>query len=105
MSTHHDSIPENLIPDDQIQPVLDLYEQGMYLQAYELTKPWGPIESWRGPGAVILGARMAANLGSIRMSAWMIRRAYRLYPEHPESHYYHAYTMFRTRGNGSGWMP
>lgn len=94
---------ENHIPKDRIQPVLDLYEQGLYVQVFRQTESWGPIESWRGPEAIILGARMAANLGSIRMSAWLIRRAYRLHPDYAESHYYHAYTMFRTRGPYRTW--
>lgn len=78
--------------------MLELYERGLYLQAYQATLPWGPVTTWRGTRATILGGRLASNLGGARLSNWLMRQAWRRDPDDADARYYYAYTLWRLRG-------
>ncbi len=91
------------IPLEQVQAVLDLYEQGLYLQAYRASESWGPFSQWGGVRARILAGRLAANLGAVRQSHWLIRCAWRSDPSDAEARYYYGYKLWRTRGPLFAW--
>ena len=59
--------PQGVISPEQRQAVFALYDQGLYLQAYELARSFAPLHEWRGTDARILAGRMAGNLGSQRL--------------------------------------
>lgn len=76
------------ITESELLPIRALYESGKYLTAYEAaTDAFGPLESWRGPEAMVLAGRMAANLGAPRLGQEIFLRAYRLYPNHDAVRY------------------
>jgi tetratricopeptide (TPR) repeat protein len=81
-----------------LQQVEGLYEQGLYLQAYELSRPFGPLASWRGEHGRVLAGRMANNLGSGRLGTALHWLAFREHPESPVAAYYHARTVLHRSG-------
>jgi tetratricopeptide (TPR) repeat protein len=70
--------------------ILDLYSHGLYLQAFHQAQALGPLDSWTGTGARLLAGRLTRQLGAPRLSRWLLLRAYRGQPTHPEAIYYHA---------------
>lgn len=70
--------------------VLDLYSQGLYLQAYRFGASLAPLKEWEGTSARLLAGRLARQLGAPRLSRWHLLKAYRGQPTHPEAIYYHA---------------
>jgi len=91
------------ITADQLRPVLDRYENGLYMQAYLASREWGPLHTWRGTKAVVFAGRLAVHLGASRLSNWLIRRAWRENPSDAEAQYYHAYCLWRLRGPYAAW--
>jgi len=70
----HDSVLDNI----QL-----LYDNGQYLKAWTLAKGLGPLKQWRGSREMVLGGRLAFNLGSRRLGTVMHRLALRKYPNDP----------------------
>src|SRR4051812_31144799 len=56
------------VAPEQLRAVLELYEQGQMLRAYELARSYGALTAWRGPGARALAGRLAENLGAPRVA-------------------------------------
>ena len=72
-----------VIPSERCQSIREAYEQGRYVQAYELGRAaWGLPPQWPGTDARILALRLAANLGAPRLADWLTRSAYRHDPGH-----------------------
>lgn len=65
---------------DQIQK---FYDGGQYLKAWEVSKLLGPLKQWRGSREMVLGGRLAFNIGSRRLGNVLHRLALRLYPDDP----------------------
>ncbi len=80
-----------------------LYDQGLYLQAYELGRAWGEVQHWPEPGGLVMGSRLAHHLGGGRLSDWLIRRAYRNSPHDGEALYFYAYAVLRRSGPYRAW--
>lgn len=59
-----------------------LYENGRYLDAWQLVRQAGPMEHWRGAEAQTFGYRLANNLGASRLGELLICRARREDPRH-----------------------
>lgn len=70
--------------------ILELYSQGLYLQAYHQAQALGPLRDWTGTAARLLAGRLSRQLGAPKLSRWLLLKAYRGQPTHPEAIYYHA---------------
>jgi cellulose synthase operon protein C len=92
-----------LVPTDQVERVLKLYENGLYLQAFHLAETMGPLKNWHGAEARILAGRMAGNLGSMRLADWHFVQAYRQDRRHPEAMWYFARYLLGMRGPLAAW--
>jgi tetratricopeptide (TPR) repeat protein len=95
--------PEAVLAPEQLASVLDLYEQGLYLQAYELGRSIAPLKAWGNTEARILAGRMAGNLGGPKLGDWHFVRAYRRAPDHPETCWYFANYLANRRGPLFAW--
>jgi tetratricopeptide (TPR) repeat protein len=93
-----------LITPEQRQAVFALYDQGLYLQAYQLGQSYAPLKDWRGTEARILAGRMAGNLGSGRLADWHFIHAYRQDPDHPDACWYFANYLAGRRGPLPAWQ-
>lgn len=96
-------IADVLVLPDQRERVFKLYDDGQYLQAYRLTESVGPLASWRGTEARILAARLAANLGSMRLADWHFVHAWRSDRRHPEAMWFFARYLLASRGPLAAW--
>src|SRR5262249_25288104 len=83
--------------------VQDLYEQGLYLQAYRLAEQIGPLNKWPGPSAKVLAGRLAMNLGGPRLGRRFHISAWRQAPDLPEVRYYYARVLLEKRGPLRAW--
>ncbi len=72
-----------LANDDTLSFIQKFYDDGQYLKAWQLSQQIGPLKQWRGSRAMILGGRLAFNLGSRRLGTVMHRLALRMYPNDP----------------------
>jgi len=91
------------ITADQLRPVIQQYEKGLYMQAYLASRAWGPLHTWRGTRALVFAGRLAVHLGASRLSNWLMRRAWRESPCDAEAQYFHAYCLWRLRGPYAIW--
>lgn len=94
---HHEVAPE------RVAQIKSLCQQGLFCQAYEAGKSIGPLVSWSGADAALLATRLAEQLGSSCLARWLDRRAYRRYPDHDNTKYYHAHYLARARGPYAAW--
>ncbi len=94
---------EIFISTEQLDRVFKLYEQGLYVQAYNLAETMGPLVHWRGSAARVLAGRLAGNLGSLRMADWHFIHAYRKDPRHPEAMWFFARYLLGRRGPYAAW--
>lgn len=92
------------IPTHQVEPILALYEQGRYLQAYARAHPLGPLDEWRGTSARLLAGRLAANLGAPELAHRLHVSAWRHDRTHPEARYYYARVLLERRGPLPTWQ-
>ena len=86
------------LTDELFNKIQDLYDQGLYLQAFENSKQVGPIEKWTGNRSRVLGARIANHVGSTRLGRVLLRLAHRHCPTDPEINYFHTFAMLGRRG-------
>jgi tetratricopeptide (TPR) repeat protein len=86
-----------------LKAVQDLYEAGLYLQAYERSRVCGPLRTWRGAEARIMAARLAGQLGAPRLGLWHRLRAWREAPHHPEVCCFRGYTVLEWEGPYEAW--
>src|SRR5436305_166144 len=91
------------IAPHSLTQVLDLYERGLYLQAYTLAQSLGPLEQWEGTDAQILAGRLAIQLGGRRLQKRLHRRAWREDRTHPEARYYRARIRLEQSGPLAAW--
>ena len=78
--------------------ILSLYEQGLFLKAFETSKQAGPLVKWKGNRSRVLAARISNHVGSTRLGRTLIRLAHRQCPTDPEIIYFHTYSMLGRRG-------
>lgn len=91
------------IATDDLRAAIELYEKGLYLQAFRSTADWGPLDMWAGTKATVFAGRLSVHLGASRLSNWLMRRAWRGDPTDPEAQYYFAYCLWRRRGPYYAW--
>src|SRR5262245_29506581 len=87
------------LPAELTAQILELYEQGLSLQAYQLGRAVAPLALWQPVEAQVLAGRLANQLGAPRLGRWLFRCAYRSAPQDPEAIYYHAYNVLQSRGS------
>ena len=78
--------------------VLELYERGELLAAFEAGRRLGPITSWPGTEGRVLAGRVAGQLGARRVSAALFLRAFRADRESALAGYYYTSTMLARHG-------
>lgn len=91
------------ISREQLERVRDLYYDGFYLQAYHAAEKIGPLAEWEGTAALLLGGRLANNLGSYKLGRKLHSKAYRLDPGDGEAAYYKARLILERRGPLAAW--
>ena len=91
------------VSPDLLQPILTLYDAGLYVQAYRLTETIGPLDQWRGTDARILAGRIAGNLGAARLGDWHFLGAWRKDKLHADAMWFYARTLIAVRGPLAAW--
>ncbi|MBI1347134.1 tetratricopeptide repeat protein [bacterium] len=89
---------------EQLEPLLGLYERGLYLQAYEASLPYGSMKEWKGPRGRTLAGRLSNHLGAPRLSRWHRLKAFRESPDDVEVAYYHGYSLIESHGPLAAWQ-
>jgi len=92
-----------LLTDTQRQSIQTLYEQELYLQAWEKAQAIGPLESWEGRESLILAGRLAGNLGDDLLARRLHTRAYRRERTHPTTRYYYGRQLLGRFGPLAAW--
>ncbi|HEX7901727.1 MAG TPA: hypothetical protein VF950_28465, partial [Planctomycetota bacterium] len=83
--------------------MFELYERGLYVQAWKLGESLGPPSTWKGTHARVLAGRLAGNLGARRTANALHLSAWRRDPRDPEALYYAAFALFERRGPLAAW--
>lgn len=96
-------LPLSAADRQRLERTTELCEQGLYLQAYAAGRDWGELTHWPAPAGLVLAARLAWHLGGMRLSDWIIRRAYRVAPLDCETRYYYGYSLLRRSGPYRTW--
>ncbi|MGC8539363.1 MAG: C39 family peptidase [Phycisphaerae bacterium] len=89
---------------EQIGPVLNLYNAGLYLQAYQESQNIAPLPQWRSTAGRIMAGRLAGNLGSSQLGKILHYRAYREDSDAPEAWYYYAHVLLNQHGPLDAWQ-
>src|SRR5262249_34201089 len=92
------------ISQEQLQPIKKLYDQSLYLKAYEKALQLAPLNQWVGADAMLLAGRIAGNLGAPKLARRLHLRAWREHRDHPEATYYYARALLELRGPWRAWM-
>ncbi|MBP6820691.1 MAG: tetratricopeptide repeat protein [Acidobacteria bacterium] len=92
------------ISTTQLQPIQEIYNSGLYLQAYERAVRLSPINEWEGTDALLLAGRIAGMLGAPKLMRTLHLRAWRGDRAHPEAVYYYARAIMDWRGPWRAWM-
>lgn len=79
-------------------PILALFDQGLYMQAYALAQEFGPLPGWRGAAGRIAAGRLSIALGARRMGRVLHRLAAREYPDDVDAVLYGAYALHAQNG-------
>jgi tetratricopeptide (TPR) repeat protein len=89
-------------PED-LGRVLALYEDGLYLRAYELARALGPLEAWSGTAGRLLAGRLAIHVGAPGLGRRLHARAWREDRADAEACYYRARERLGRRGPLRAW--
>ncbi|MGC3990319.1 MAG: C39 family peptidase [Chthoniobacteraceae bacterium] len=73
------------------------------MTAYPLMNEAGPVSEWLGTEARIIGGRLAANLGSTRLSRWLEARAWLADRQSMRAACFHAINLQHSRGPLAAW--
>jgi len=88
----------------EYEPVLELYERGLYVQAYERIRAWGPMAELTDPARQVIAGRIAHQVGNNRLGSVLHLRAAKAAPRDLEAAYYGAYSTFQRRGPWFAWQ-
>src|SRR4051794_6940278 len=91
------------VPAAVLEEIRELYERGLYLQAYARGRPLGPLEQWAGTDARVMAGRLAMQLGGDRLARRLHLSAWRHDRRHPEACYYRAAALLQRRGPLPAW--
>jgi len=87
-----------------LAPIRELYARGLYVQALERAKAFGPFKEWSNAAARLLAGRLVIQLGAPRLGRWLHLRAYRDTPTYHEAIYYHARYRLEKHGPYGCWQ-
>lgn len=83
VGSHHLKDQQDAIPASQLErETLALYDQGLYLDAYNLVEANGGLAALAGASGQSIAGRLASNLGASRFGSSIHLRAWRRYPQH-----------------------
>jgi tetratricopeptide (TPR) repeat protein len=88
---------------EQLAPIQAFYDQGLFLQAWELARAHGPLPTWRGPEGRLLAGRLARHLGGGKIGFRQILLAWRHHPAHWQARAFLLWTLFDLRGPLTVW--
>jgi hypothetical protein len=92
------------IPDDsQLARLRVLYEQGLYLAAYNFAKLTPHSPNGRGRKHCCSQGRLAGNLGASKLAAQMHTRAWRGAPSNGDARYFRARAVLDHKGPLAAW--
>ena len=91
------------ISAEDLRGVRDLYDRGLYLQAWKAAEMLGPLRQWRGTSARVLAGRLAGNLGAQRLGRVLHFRTWRDDRSSLEALYSYAYALLDRRGPLDAW--
>src|SRR6185295_7749376 len=91
------------IPRERFLEIERLFEAGLSLKAYEVARPFGPLQSWRGAAEEVLAGRLAQSLGAARLGFSIHLRAGRRHRDVPLVRYHHVRAWWRRRGPLRAW--
>lgn len=94
---------EIFVTSHQLDGVLKLYEQGLFLQAFNVAETIGPLVAWRGSAARVLAGRLAGNLGSHRIASWHFIHAHRTDRRDPEAMWFFVRYLLGRHGFYAAW--
>ncbi len=86
------------VPSSELGRVAELYNRGLYLQAYRVAQSTGPLSKWGGTEARLLAGRLASNLGAPRLGRTHHIRAWRYDRSHAGACYFYARVINESRG-------
>lgn len=92
-----------LIFAEQIAPIHDLYERGLYLQAFRAAEQLAPLAAWQGTDAKVLAGRLAYVLGSTKLAHRHHLSAWRNDRTHAEAQYFYARVLLDRHGPLRAW--
>src|SRR5919106_4362717 len=84
--------------------ILELYERGQYLEAWEAGRGAGPLESWPDVEPRLLAGRLAMRLGAPRLSRLLQTRVFRRHPRDAQAQYYYIGHIMERRGLTAAWQ-
>ena len=91
------------ITPELLAKVEALYDQGLYLDAFQESQKAGPLHEWRGAEGLILAGRLANNLGNPRLGHALHFQASRRHGERAHVLYWRARHMAGRRGPLAAW--
>lgn len=91
-------------PGSPLTRVLELYEQGLYIDSLAAGNSLGDIRQWAGPEGRVMAGRLANNLGAPRLGRALHWLAYRQWPQHPYCIYYGGLANWSRFGTLRGWQ-
>jgi tetratricopeptide (TPR) repeat protein len=74
-----------VVPPQDLAAVREAYDRGRFLDAWQVAGRHGPLSAWRGADALLLGGRLAGQLGAARLGARLHLRAFREHPDSPHA--------------------
>lgn len=83
--------------------VAELYDRGLYLQAWRAGLALGQFREWPGTAGRLLAGRLAHNLGAHRAGRWLHLTASRADPENLDARLFHALALRERRGPRVSW--
>jgi tetratricopeptide (TPR) repeat protein len=92
----------DIAPAD-LAEIKELYGRGRYRAAYDAAARFGPVRTWEGTAARLIGGRLAIQLGAPALGRRLHLAAYRSTPGHPEAIYYHARYRLERFGPLAAW--
>src|SRR4051812_39323409 len=92
-----------LIEPGEVARLHELYERGLFLQAWQHVISLGPILDWAGTEAQIIAGRLANRLFAPTLGAFLANRAYREDRPNPLAVYFRGLTIFNRHGPLPAW--
>ncbi|HKX30839.1 MAG TPA: C39 family peptidase, partial [Blastocatellia bacterium] len=91
-----------ILPVD-IERITELYDRGLYLQAYDGARSIAPLAEWEGTEARLIAGRLAAMLGAPKLARRLHLRAWRADRHDPQAIYYYTRALWDWRGAWRAW--